>query len=299
MASDLATTALLATNKAVMIAPAMNPMMWNHPATQANITTLHTRGIRFVGPHTGDMACGEQGKGRMAEPAVIVAGVVDFLKGTQPLKGKKALVTAGPTMEPIDPVRYISNHSSGKQGYAIAEALSNAGAEVTLISGPTKLAPPPGLNLIPVNTADEMLTATQLSLPVDIAIFAAAVADWKIANAADQKMKKKGRETPALEFTANPDILATIAQMGEGRPELVIGFAAETENLILNAKTKLQKKSCDWILANDVSEKAGTFGGDSSEVHWVGAKGAKSWGHQTKEATAKQLVKEIAKEMES
>ena len=296
-ANDLATTALLATDKPVMVAPAMNPMMWQHPATQANLETLKERGVTIVGPESGDMACGEHGAGRFVEPAVLVSSVVSFLNQSQNLKGKTALVTAGPTREAIDPVRYISNHSSGKQGYAIAEALVSAGADVTLVSGPTKLAPPTGVNFVPINTADELLAASKAALPTDIAIFAAAVADYKVANAATQKIKKKDGKAPKLEFEANPDILATIASIKKGRPDLVIGFAAETENLIKNAQSKLKKKDCDWILANDVSEKTGTFGGDASEVHLVKSNANESWGHQSKQATARQLVEAIAQEL--
>jgi phosphopantothenoylcysteine decarboxylase/phosphopantothenate--cysteine ligase len=290
---DLATTALLATDKPVMVAPAMNPMMWEHPATQANMALLKKRGVEFIEPGSGDMACGEVGAGRLAEPDTIVARVIAALSDDQPLKGKPALVTAGPTQEAIDPVRYISNHSSGKQGYAIADALAKAGASVTLISGPTKLAAPANVNLVSVTTADEMLAASKAALPADIAIFAAAVADYKVSNAASQKIKKKDGKPPKLEFEANPDILATISSMEKARPDLVIGFAAETENLIENAQEKLDKKGCDWILANDVSPASGTFGGDSSEIHLVTSAGSESWGYQNKESTANTLLSAI------
>ncbi len=297
LANDLATTALLATDKPVMVAPAMNPMMWQHPATQANMETLKSRGIAVIGPEAGDMACGEQGSGRLVEPADLVQAVLSRLQQAQTLAGKKVLVTAGPTIEPIDPVRYISNHSSGKQGYAIATALAAAGADVTLVSGPTKLAPPQGVNFVSVQTADEMLSASKAALPVDIAVFAAAVADYKVSNAASQKIKKKDGKTPKLEFEANPDILATIASKKESRPDLVIGFAAETENLLENAQSKLIKKGCDWVLANDVAEETGTFGGDASEVHLVRSDGSESWRHQCKQATAHQLAAAIAEEL--
>ena len=297
LANDLATTALLATDKPVMVAPAMNPMMWQHPATQANMETLKSRGIAVIGPEAGDMACGEQGSGRLVEPADLVQAVLSRLQQAQTLAGKKVLVTAGPTIEPIDPVRYISNHSSGKQGYAIATALAAAGADVTLVSGPTKLAPPQGVNFVSVQTADEMLSASKAALPVDIAVFAAAVADYKVSNAASKKIKKKDGKTPKLEFEANPDILATIASKKESRPDLVIGFAAETENLLENAQSKLIKKGCDWVLANDVAEETGTFGGDASEVHLVRSDGSESWRHQCKQATAHQLAAAIAEEL--
>ena len=297
LANDLATTALLATDKPVMVAPAMNPMMWQHPATQANMETLKSRGIAVIGPEAGDMACGEQGSGRLVEPADLVQAVLSRLQQAQTLAGKKVLVTAGPTIEPIDPVRYISNHSSGKQGYAIATALAAAGADVTLVSGPTKLAPPQGVNFVSVQTADEMLSASKAALPVDIAVFAAAVADYKVSNAASQKIKKKDGKTPKLEFEANPDILATIASKKESRPDLVIGFAAETENLLENAQSKLIKKGCDWVLANDVAEETGTFGGDASEVHLVRSDDSESWRHQCKQATAHQLAAAIAEEL--
>ena len=297
MANDLATTALLATDKPVVVAPAMNPMMWSHPATQSNIATLKTRGVSFIGPNAGDMACGEEGAGRLSEPDEIVTQVLDHLRASQSLSGKKVLITAGPTRESIDPVRYISNHSSGKQGYAIAEAFVQAGADVTLVSGPTRLAPPTGLNLVPIQSADDMLAACNQALPADVAIFAAAVADWKVANPADQKIKKKGKKKPTLTFEDNPDIAATIGKMKKGRPALVIGFAAETEDLLAHAKAKLKKKGCDWIMANDVSPSSGTFGGDASELHLVTPKGSESWGHQSKQATAQQLVAAVAKEL--
>ncbi|MEI8145240.1 MAG: bifunctional phosphopantothenoylcysteine decarboxylase/phosphopantothenate--cysteine ligase CoaBC, partial [Alphaproteobacteria bacterium] len=255
IANDLASTALLATDKRVLIAPAMNVRMWLAPATQRNMKTLLTDGVMMVGPNDGGMACGEFGPGRMAEPLEIVAAVEKALAGpaARPLAGKRVLVTSGPTREPIDPVRYISNHSSGKQGHALARAAAEAGAEVTLISGPVALADPVGVKVVHVESARDMLAAVQAALPADIAIFAAAVADWRAADIASGKLKKGAGGPPTLSFVENPDILATTAQLKSGRPSLVVGFAAETDALIDNAKAKLTRKGCDLIVANDVA----------------------------------------------
>ncbi len=295
LANDLASTALLATDKKVLAAPAMNVRMWLHPSTQRNIRVLTNDGIQFVGPNEGDMACGEFGPGRMAEPLEIVAAVESLLSNAEkPLAGKKVLITAGPTREPIDPVRYISNHSSGKQGYAIAGAAKALGAEVTLISGPVSLAKPLGVTVVGVETAQEMLKATEDALPVDIAIFAAAVADWRVSHAADEKLKKKpDGSTPTLSFTENPDILKTIASRKSKRPKIVVGFAAETENVINYAKAKLAKKGCDLIVANDVSSENEIFGGDRNRVHLVSGAGVENWPDLTKAEVAARLMQHL------
>lgn len=301
-AGDLATTALLATDKPVMIAPAMNVEMWNHPATQANIATLESRGVIRVGPSAGDLACGEVGSGRLAEPAEIIASVLDFLDAQDApklLAGKKAVVTSGPTHEPIDPVRYIANRSSGKQGHAIAQALSDAGADVTLVSGPVTLPDPAGVTVVRVETAREMLGAVQAALPADIAICAAAVADWRTADEAGQKLKKDGSGViPDLKLSENPDILATISKAGPSRPALVIGFAAETENVTEHARAKRDRKGCDWILANDVAPDTGTFGGDQNEICLISGSDAKTderWERQSKTGVARALAARIIK----
>jgi phosphopantothenoylcysteine decarboxylase/phosphopantothenate--cysteine ligase len=293
-ANDLASTTLLATDKQVLIAPAMNVRMWLHAATQRNIATLKKDGIHFVGPNEGDMACGEFGPGRMAEPIEIVAAIEKLLSPTaKPLLGKKILITAGPTREPIDPVRYISNHSSGKQGYAIAEAARDLGADVTLISGPVSLSAPTGVKVVGVQTADEMLTACNGKY--DVAICAAAVADWKVANPAANKIKKaKSGELPSLSFVENPDILAILSKAGKSRAQLVVGFAAETENVIEYAKAKLVKKNCDLIIANDVSGASGVFGSDQNLVHLVSAKGVETWPRLSKVEVAKRLMEHLA-----
>src|SRR5208283_5236186 len=251
LADDLATTALLASDKPVLIAPTMNLMMWAHPATQANLATLEARSVKRVGPGSGELACGEVGSGRMAEPIEIIAAIERVLAGDTRLVGRRALVTSGPTREPIDPVRYISNHSSGKQGHAIAAALAALGAETILVSGPTQEPTPAGVRLVPVESAAEMLAATEANLPVDVAVMAAAVSDWRVEGIAPQKLKKDGGGPPMLRLTENPDILATVAHRGNDRPALVVGFAAETENVVANARAKRLKKGCDWILAND------------------------------------------------
>ena len=293
-AGDLATTALLATDKPVLIAPAMNVRMWHHAATQRNLATLKADGIHIVGPNEGDMACGEFGLGRMAEPVEILAAIQDLLKPeSKPLRGKRVLITAGPTREAIDPVRFISNHSSGKQGYALAAAAHAMGADVTLVSGPVALQSSLGVKLLRVETADQMLTACMAEKNVDLVICAAAVADWKVANAATQKLKKADdAKAPKLDFVANPDILKTLSTLKEGRARLVVGFAAETENVIANAQAKLKRKGCDLIIANDVS--AGVFGGNENAVHLVTAKNVESWPQLSKDEVARRILETCA-----
>jgi phosphopantothenoylcysteine decarboxylase / phosphopantothenate---cysteine ligase len=291
LAGDLASTTLLATDKPVLIAPAMNVRMWLHAATQRNLATLRGDGVHVIGPNEGDMACGEYGPGRMAEPGEILAAIEALLQ-PQILSGKQILITAGPTQEAIDPVRYISNHSSGKQGYALAEAAVRMGADVTLISGPVSLPKPFGVKIIDIKTADEMLAATQQSLPVDVAIFAAAVADWKVAIPAVEKIKKqKSNEMPNLSFVENPDILQTVSK-SKTRPQLVIGFAAETEKVVEHAQAKIAKKSCDLIVANDVSE--GVFGANKNTVHLISRTGVMSWPELSKSEVASRLMVHIA-----
>jgi len=300
LANDLASTALLATDKKVLIAPAMNVRMWTHAATQRNFETLMADGVDFVGPNEGDMACGEYGPGRMAEPAEILAAIeAHFAElaypGGGPLKGKRVLITSGPTHEPIDPVRYLANRSSGKQGYAIAQAVARLGAETVLVSGPTTLPDPPGVRVRRVETAREMLAACEAELPADIAICAAAVADWRVASDAEQKLKKTpGEQAPALMLVENPDILATLSQMKEKRPALVIGFAAETEKVIEHAVAKRQRKGCDWIVANDVSPATGVMGGDLNTVHLITREGQEDWPLLPKQAVAERLARRIA-----
>jgi phosphopantothenoylcysteine decarboxylase / phosphopantothenate---cysteine ligase len=291
LAGDLASALLLAADKKVLLAPSMNVKMWNHPATKRNVETLKRDGILFVGPAAGDLACGETGSGRMAEPAEIFAAIEAQLIEHRPLAGMKALVTAGPTHEAIDPVRYIANRSSGKQGYAIAAALALAGAETVLVSGPTDLAPPYGIKLVKVNSAREMLAACRAALPADVAIFAAAVADWRPETAADAKIKKAGA-VPSFRLTENPDILAAVAQ-GTPRPRLTVGFAAETENLDANAAAKRTRKGCDWIVANDVSDGA-VFGNDSNRVHLLTEHGVEQWPELSKREIGERLVLRIA-----
>jgi len=295
-ANDLASTALLATDKRVLMAPAMNVRMWNHPATQRNFQTLKNEGVLFVGPNNGEMACGEYGPGRMAEPLEIVAAVEAALAtpAQGPLSGVKALVTAGPTQEPLDPVRFLSNHSSGKQGYAIAKALAEAGASTTLVSGPVEIAPPRHAKLVKVTTAREMLAACEAELPVDVAIFTAAVADWRPEIQANQKIKKAdANSAPQITLTANPDILATIAH-AKRRPGLVIGFAAETENVVGYAQDKRARKGCDWIVANDVSPATGVMGGDKNRVHLVTQNGVEDWPLLDKLDVGRRLAGRIA-----
>ena len=300
-ADDLATAVLLATGTKILFAPAMNPRMWANKATQRNLAQLVADGVALIGPNEGEMAeAGERGMGRMAEPLEIAAAIEKLLGAgaAQPLKGKRVLVTSGPTHEPIDPVRYIANRSSGKQGHAIAAAAARAGADVTLVSGPVNLPDPPGVTVVHAVTAREMLQAVERALPADVAIFAAAVADWRVAHAGEQKIKKKaGQATPELSLVENPDILATIAKRKTQRPKLVIGFAAETENVAANAKAKLVAKGCDWILANDVSPATGIMGGDRNTIQLVTAKDIEPWPPQTKEDVAAMLIARIAKEI--
>ena len=301
-ADDLATAVLLATDKPVLVAPAMNPRMWLHPATRRNIETLRDDGIHFIGPNTGEMAeSGEAGPGRMSEPLEIVAAIEELLRRAQndrPLAGRHVIVTSGPTHEPIDPVRYIANRSSGKQGHAIARAAAELGARVTLVSGPVSIADPPNVDVIHVETAQEMLAAVEAALPADISVFAAAVADWRVASASGQKIKKeKGAAAPSLALVENPDILKTIASRGPMRPALVIGFAAETENVVEFAKKKRKAKGCDWIVANDVSEKGGAMGGDRNAVHLITAQGSESWPVMDKTEVARKLMERAAQHL--
>ena len=297
-ANDLATAVLLATDAKILLAPAMNPLMWSNKATQRNLAQLAADGVLTVGPNDGEMAeSGERGTGRMAEPLEIAAAAERLLNANadKPLAGKRVLITSGPTHEPIDPVRYIANRSSGKQGHAIAAAAAAAGADVTLISGPVNLPDPPDVTIVKVETARDMLQAVERALPADIAIFAAAVADWRVNNAGEQKIKKKpGQTAPDLPLTENPDILSTIAHRKSQRPKLVIGFAAETENVAANAKDKLARKGCDWILANDVSPQTGIMGGDRNTVQLVTAKGVEPWPPQSKHDVAAMLIAHIA-----
>jgi phosphopantothenoylcysteine decarboxylase / phosphopantothenate---cysteine ligase len=298
-ADDLASTVLLATDKPVLIAPAMNPRMFSHSATRRNLAQLVADGIAVVGPNTGEMAeQGEAGAGRMAEPLEIVAAVEAILGGRRkpagPLAGRHVLVTAGPTHEPIDPVRYIANRSSGKQGYAIARAAAAAGADVTLIAGPVALPDPPGVAVVKVESARDMLAAVERALPTDIAVFAAAVADWRVAEAGTEKIKKGAGGTPKLALVENPDILASVARRTSQRPRLVIGFAAETEQVIEHARAKLDRKGCDWIVANDVSPATGIMGGDRNTVHLITRAGVESWPSESKQGVADRLVARIA-----
>jgi phosphopantothenoylcysteine decarboxylase / phosphopantothenate---cysteine ligase len=294
-ADDLASAVLLATDKPVLIAPAMNPHMWTAKATQRNLAQLAADGIHIVGPNAGEMAeHGEAGVGRMAEPLEIVAATEALVRKTGALTGKRVLVTSGPTNEPIDPVRYIANRSSGKQGHAIAAAAAAAGAEVMLVSGPVNLPDPHGVAVVKVETARQMLQAVEDALPADVAIFAAAVADWRTDRPSDSKIKKQPGKTPTLTFTENPDILSTIGHLRSNRPRLVIGFAAETDDIIANARAKLAKKACDWIVANDVSPATGIMGGDSNTVHLVTANGVEDWPPQSKDDVARQLIEQVA-----
>lgn len=293
-ADDLASTLLLATDTRVLVAPAMNVRMWDHPATRRNVARLAADGVLSVGPNAGEMACGEYGPGRMAEPLEIVAAIEAAL-AEGPLAGRHVLVTSGPTHEPIDPVRYIANRSSGAQGTALAAALRDLGARVTFVTGPATVPPPQGVTVVKVETAREMLAAVQAALPADAAVFAAAVADWRVANAAGQKMKKDGSgRAPALEFAENPDILATVAQMGAGRPRLVVGFAAETVDVVAHATAKRLRKGCDWIVANDVSPESGVMGGAENAVTVIDASGAEAWPRMGKDEVARRLAQRIA-----
>lgn len=305
MANDLATTVLLATDKPVMVAPAMNVRMWEHAATRANLATLRDRGVAVIDPTEGPMACGEFGYGRLAEPETVAAAIKQALKsGTVakqgPLTGRSALVTSGPTREPIDPVRYIANHSSGKQGHAIAGALATLGATVTLVSGPTRLEDPPGVRAVHVESAEDMLAACRDALPVDVAIFAAAVADWRVENKAGGKIKKPADGAPpTLSLVENPDILKTVATLNDARPNLVVGFAAETGSVLEKALEKRARKGCDWIVANDVSTGTGTFGGDENQVHFITDAGAEAWPRLSKHAVADRLASRIAAHFDS
>jgi phosphopantothenoylcysteine decarboxylase / phosphopantothenate---cysteine ligase len=297
-ADDLATAVLLATSAKILLAPAMNPLMWANQATQRNLAQLTADGFAIIGPNEGEMAeSNERGLGRMAEPLEIADAAAAWLARAtvRPLKGIRVLVTSGPTHEPIDPVRYIANRSSGKQGHAIAAAAALAGADVTLVSGPVNLSDPPGVKTVHVESARDMLQAAERALPADVAIFAAAVADWRVANAGTQKIKKTpGARMPEFALVENPDILSTIAHLKAKRPKLVIGFAAETENVAANAKEKLAKKGCDWILANDVSPQTGIMGGDTNTIELVTAHGVEAWPPQSKDDVASMLVARIA-----
>jgi phosphopantothenoylcysteine decarboxylase/phosphopantothenate--cysteine ligase len=296
LADDLASAVLLATRAKNLLAPAMNPQMWAAKATQRNLAQLVADGIATVGPNEGEMAeANERGAGRMAEPLEIAAAAETLLKLQGPLSGKRVLITSGPTHEPIDPVRYIANRSSGKQGHAIAAAAAAAGADVALVSGPVTMPDPPGVSVVHVESAREMLAAVEKALPADIAIFAAAVADWRVANAGKEKIKKTSEaRTPELSLTENPDILSVIAHRSKGRPKLVIGFAAETQNVTANAKAKLASKGCDWILANDVSPQTGIMGGDRNTIALVTRDGVENWPPQSKDDVARMLVARIA-----
>ena len=295
LADDLASTVLLATDKRVLVAPAMNVRMWLYPATQANMALLRARGVLVAGPNDGVMACNEFGPGRMAEPAEILTAIETALTAPKPLAGKHVIVTSGPTHEPIDPVRYIANRSSGRQGHAIAAALVALGARVTLISGPVSVPDPEGVTIRRVESAAQMLAACQAALPAEAAIFAAAVADWRVANAADGKIKKQpGAAAPTFELVPNPDILATIAAAGPARPRLVVGFAAETDDLLANAAAKLARKNADWIVANDVSAETGIMGGAENEIHLVTAAGVEAWPRLDKQEVAARLAARVA-----
>jgi phosphopantothenoylcysteine decarboxylase/phosphopantothenate--cysteine ligase len=296
IADDLATTLLLATDKRVLVAPAMNVRMWQHPATAANMALLAARGVAVVGPDEGAMACNEYGPGRLAEPPAILAAVASLLApAPRPLAGRHVLVTSGPTHEPIDPVRYLANRSSGRQGHAIAAALAELGARVTLVRGPVAIADPPGVEVRPVETAAEMLAACEAALPADAAVCAAAVADWRVAEAAGHKLKKvPGAAPPALALVPNPDILATLAAPGPRRPRLVIGFAAETDDIARHAADKRRRKGCDWIVANDVSAAGGIMGGTENEVHLLTENGVEHWPRLAKAEVARRLAQRIA-----
>ncbi|MGL1920766.1 MAG: bifunctional phosphopantothenoylcysteine decarboxylase/phosphopantothenate--cysteine ligase CoaBC [Hyphomicrobiales bacterium] len=294
IADDLPTTLLLATDSPVMVAPSMNVRMWEHEATKSNMQILQNQGVKFVGPAEGDMACGEFGFGRLAEPIDILQALEIHFGADKKLGGKHVVITAGPTYEPIDPVRFIGNLSSGKQGYALAVAARDAGADVTLITGPSNEEIPEGITAIKINTADEMLKATQSALPADIAIFAAAVADWKIATYSDKKIKKqKGDDDKTLTFTENPDILKTIANLTEDRPQWVIGFAAETNDIMQNAQAKIKRKGCDYIVVNNVSPKTGVMGGDYNKVSIINQAGQQI--EQLERASKTEIANQIIK----
>ena len=292
-ANDLASTLLMATDTPVLIAPSMNVRMWEHPATQRNLKTLQGDGIMIVGPDHGNMACGEYGPGRLAEVPDIIASIRVALSDG-PLRGKRVLVTSGPTHEPIDPVRYIANRSSGAQGTAVAKALVELGAEVVFVTGPADVPPPVGVQVVAVETAQQMKHAVEANLPVDAAVFAAAVADWRVSTASTSKIKKQNGALPVLEFAENPDILAAVSQMTVGRPPLVVGFAAETDDVIAHATAKRARKGCDWIVANDVSPETGIMGGSENAVTIISEGGAEEWPRMTKDAVAQKLAERIA-----
>ena len=291
-ADDLASTLLLATDTEILLAPAMNVRMWDHAATQRNLSVLKADGVSIVGPNEGDMACGEFGPGRMSEPLEIVAAVEQKL-ATGPLAGKRILITSGPTHEPIDPVRYIANRSSGAQGTALARALSALGAEIVFVTGPADVPAPEGVQVLQVQTAHQMLEAVQSALPVDAAVFAAAVADWRVKSASNQKLKKSKDGLPTLDFAENPDILATVSQLKQDRPPLVVGFAAETNDVVSNATAKRARKQCDWIVANDVSPETGIMGGTENAVHLITSEAAEEWPRMAKADVAKRLALRI------
>ncbi|PPR67438.1 MAG: Coenzyme A biosynthesis bifunctional protein CoaBC [Alphaproteobacteria bacterium MarineAlpha3_Bin1] len=294
IADDLASTALMASDKPILCAPAMNVRMWENPATLENLATLAKRGVGFIGPEEGDMACGEWGLGRMSEPDQIADAVEEFFRQELPLNGIRSLVTSGPTLEAIDPVRYLANRSSGKQGHAIATALSRLGAATTLVSGPSHQPDPVGVKMVKVETAVQMLDACESTLPVDVAILAAAVSDWRVETAEISKIKKgSDKKPPALTLVENPDILAILSAVGNARPRLVIGFAAETDDVIANATQKRAKKGCDWIVANDVKPETGTFGGDANTVHLITEDGVEDWPTQSKAAVAERLAERV------
>ena len=296
MADDLATAVLLATDKPVLAAPAMNTWMWGHAAVRRNVARLLADGVAMVGPDAGDLACGEVGSGRMSEPEAIVGAIERLLVGSEnrPLSGCHVLVTSGPTREPVDPVRYVGNRSSGKQGHAVAAACLDLGARVTLVSGPVALGDPPGAEVVRVETARDMMRACLDALPADVAVCAAAVADWRVANATSEKWKKDGVKAPRLELVENPDILASLAAPGNRRPRLVVGFAAETGDVVERARRKLGAKNCDWIVANDVAEGTDTFGGDDNHVHLVSPERTESWPRMAKIQVARRLAGRIA-----
>ncbi len=294
LAGDLAATLLLATDKDVLAAPAMNVRMWEHAATRANLAALRERGISVVGPDEGPMACGEHGWGRMAEPAAILDAIEAYFADRGRLGGRAALVTSGPTYEAIDPVRFIGSRSSGKQGHAIAAALARAGAKTRLVTGPTHEPDPAGVEIVRVESAKEMLEACHAALPSDIAVFAAAVSDWRPASKASRKMKKSAAAPGAIDLVENPDVLASVAAAGNARPALVVGFAAETDDIVGNARKKLGTKGCDWILANDVSPESGTFGGDENTIRLVSGEGVEDWPRLSKDAVAERLAARIA-----
>ncbi|WP_299639426.1 bifunctional phosphopantothenoylcysteine decarboxylase/phosphopantothenate--cysteine ligase CoaBC [uncultured Ruegeria sp.] len=293
LANDLASTLLMATDTLVLCAPAMNVRMWTHPATQRNLKQLQADGVRFVGPNEGDMACGEYGPGRMSEPMEIVAAIEAQLSAG-PLAGRRVLVTSGPTHEPIDPVRYIANRSSGAQGAAVARALAELGAEVIFVTGPADVPPPTGVRIVPVETAQQMSDAVDAALPVDAGIFAAAVADWRVASASDKKLKKSRDGLPILEFAENPDILKRVSRMDANRPPLVVGFAAETDNVVEHATAKRLRKGCDWIVANDVSPATGIMGGSENAVILISDNGAEEWPRMGKDEVARRLAAKIS-----